>query len=76
MDNAVVVLCIVVGAGLGVLLAYAATHMFFQRAPDSDDEAAKKRLAQVQYMREVRIRNHRFIAAQCGESPMMVRVLR
>ncbi|KAF1825316.1 uncharacterized protein K489DRAFT_377866 [Dissoconium aciculare CBS 342.82] len=73
MDNAVVVLCIIVGAGLSVLLAYSATHMFFRQGPEIDDIALKKRRAQIQYMREVRMRNHKFIAATCGDTPITVR---
>lgn len=72
MDYPVIVLCIIAGAGAAVVLAYAATHAFFRRhaGKDADDEGANA--SQVQYMREVRWRNHDTIAAAHGFHHMLV----
>ena len=67
MDNSVIVLIAIVGAGGVVLLGFAFTNHWVKRSPESF-EAMNNQFSQEQYMREVRLRNQDLIAAQYGWS--------
>lgn len=68
MDDQVVVLLVIVGAGLAILMGWAATHRFYLPGPKEDTQTAGNEFSQVQYMREVRLRNMEGIAGSYGYS--------
>ena len=65
-DQWVVLLCIL-GAGVAVFLGWATTRFFFTPAP-GDSAGHGNDFSQVQYMREVRLRNAESIAHSYGLS--------
>ena len=67
MDANLIVLLIILGAGLAVLMGYGATHVLFRASPGKSDVeglvASADELTQLQYMRQVRLRNLDVLAA-------------
>ncbi|KAF1821354.1 uncharacterized protein K489DRAFT_410841 [Dissoconium aciculare CBS 342.82] len=67
LDVNLTVLLIVVGAAASVLLAYAFTHVFWRPIPqESAVSKSEEELSQVQYMRQVRLRNLDILADSLG----------
>lgn len=66
MDPQVVVICVIIGAGVGVLFAYATTRYFFDGRAETNIETHGNDFSQTSYMRDVRIRNTEQIAAMNG----------
>lgn len=74
VNNSVIVLGVILGAGVAVFLGWAMTHRFQQTAGENvtNHEGLGTDFSQAQYMREVRLRHHDDLAAAFGGRRAMV----
>ncbi|KAK4541982.1 hypothetical protein LTR36_007182 [Oleoguttula mirabilis] len=67
VNNSLIVLCCIAGAGIAVFLGWAMTHRFTRPVPDATTHAGLGNdFSQAQYMREVRLRHHDDLAVAFG----------
>lgn len=75
VDQSIVVLCCIVGAGVAVFMGWAISHRFYDVPTRNGIADTANEFSQAQYMREVRLRHHDDIAMAFGGQRALVGLL-